>query len=318
LTNPSGMGQEIQAGGAGIDTAAASAARNLANDHPVPPDGFIGRAIEDSSRRNSEHSAMDLVAEQTGGKAFYGSNDVTQAVRTVVEQGTDYYTLSYTPTNRRYDGRFRKIRVRVSGHGYRIAHRSGYYAEDPNRPAEKTDVVLRSLSVAGMMHGAPESRQIPFQARVVPIGEPRTVNATEFGIRREGKNAATTIRLQHYSVDYAIPASSLRFEPQPEGDFHGTFRLLANSYDPAGRGLLQAASTAVADLKPERYKVVLSEGFRLRQELDVPVDASFLRLGVADVSSSTIGTVELPLPVPVPKDSAIARRTGSLPPVEPE
>jgi len=318
LTSPSGTGQQVQTGGSGFDANAAANTRNLANDHVISPDGFVGRALEDSSRRNSEHSAMDLVAEQTGGKAFYGSNDVTQAVRTVVEQGTDYYTLSYTPTNRRYDGRFRKIHVKVSGRGYRIAHRSGYYAEDPNRPPEKTEAVLRSLSVAGMMHGAPESRQIPFQARIVPIGEPKTVNAAEVGIRREGKNAPTTIRLQHYSVDFAIPASSLRFDPQAEGSFHGNFRLLANSYDRDGRGLLQAASTAVADLKADRYRAVLSEGFRLRQELDVPADASFLRLGVADLASSNIGTLELPLPVPIPKDSAIARRAGTLPPVEPE
>jgi len=261
---------------------------------------------------------MDLVAEQTGGKAFYGSNDITQAVRTVVEQGSDYYTISYTPTNHRYDGGFRKIHVKVAGHGYRVAHRSGYFAEDPNRPSEKTEAVLQGLSVAGMMHGAPESRQIPFQARVVPIGEPKTVNTADIGIKKEAKNAPTTTRLQHYSVDFAIPANSLRFLPQPEGSFRGNFRLLANSYDPDGKGLLQAASTAVADLKPDRYKEVLSEGFRLRQELDVPADATFLRLGVADVTSSTIGTLEIPLPVPVPKDSAIARRAGTLPPVEPE
>jgi len=318
LTSPTGTGQAIQAGGAGIDPAAAASARMLANDHPVSPDGFVGRALEDATRRNSEHSAMDLVAEQTGGKAFYGSNDITQAVRTVVDQGADYYSLSYTPTNRRYDGRFRKIRVKVSGHGLRVAHRSGYYAEDPNRPPEKTEAVLRSLSVAGMMHGAPESRQIPFEARVAPSGEPKTVNASEVGIRREGKNSPTTIRLQHYVVDFAIPASSLRFTPGPEGGFHGSFRLLANSYDSEGRGLLQSASTAVTDFKPDRYKSVLSEGFRLRQELDVPADAAFLRLGITDISTSNIGTVELPLPVPIPKDSAIARSQGSMPPVEPE
>jgi len=318
LTSPTGTGQAIQAGGAGIDPAAAASARMLANDHAVSPDGFVGRALEDATRRNSEHSAMDLVAEQTGGKAFYGSNDITQAVRTVVDQGADYYSLSYTPTNHRYDGRFRKIHVKVSGRGLRVAHRSGYYAEDPNRPAEKTEAVLRSLSVAGMLHGAPESRQIPFEARIVPSGEPKTVNASDVGIRREGKNSPSTIRLQHYVVDLAIPAASLRFNPGPEGGFHGSFRLLANSYDSEGRGLLQSASTAVADLKPDRYKSVVSEGFRLRQELDVPADAAFLRLGITDISTSNIGTLELPLPIPIPKDSAIARREGSMPPVEPE
>jgi VWFA-related protein len=318
LTSPTGTGQQVQAGGSGIDANAAANTRNLANDHIVSNDGFIGRASEDSSRRNSEHSAMDLVAEQTGGKAFYGSNDISQAIRTVVEQGTDYYTVSYTPTNRSYDGRFRKIRVRVSGHGYRIAHRSGYYAEDSNRLPEKSEAILRSLSVAGMMHGAPESRQIPFQTRIIPIGEPKTVNAKDAGILREGKNTTSTIRLQHYQVDYAIPGASLRFDPRPEGGFHGSFRLLANSYSAAGQGMLQAASTAVADLQPENYRTVLSEGLRLRHELDVPADASFLRLGVADLGSGYIGTLEFPLPVIVPKNDPTTRRNGSLPPVEPE
>jgi VWFA-related protein len=318
LTSPSGTGQQTMAGGTGIDASASANTRNMANDHVISPDGFIGRATEDATQRNSEHSAMDLVAEQTGGKAFYGSNDITQAVRTVVEQGTDYYTVSYTPTNHRYDGRFRKIRVKVSGRGYRIAHRSGYYAEDPNRPPEKSEAILRGLSVAGMMHGAPESRQIPFETRIVPIGEPKTVNAQEAGIRREGKNVPSTVRLQHYRVDYAIPVASLRFDPQPEGSFHGSFRLLANSYSADGQGMLQAATTAVADLKPENYRSILSEGLRLRQEFDIPADASFLRLGVADMTTSYIGTLELPLPVPVPKNDPAARRAGSLPPVEPD
>jgi len=169
-----------------------------------------------------------------------------------------------------------------------------------------------------MMHGAPESRQIPFEARVVPVGEPKTVAAAEVGIHDSSKNAPKTIRLQHYSVDYAIPAGSLRFDPNAAGDFHGSFRLLANSYDNNGKGLLQAASTAETDLKPDRYRTVLAEGFRIRQELDIPVDASFLRLGVADLISTNVGTVELPLPVPVTKEDIASRKGRGLPPVEPE
>jgi len=318
LTGVSGMNQQIQAGGGAFDPIAVAGARNLANDHAVPADGFVERSIEDSTRRNSEHSAMDLVAEQTGGKAYYGSNDITDALRATVEQGADYYTISYTPTNRRYDGRFRKIHVKVEGHNRRVSHRSGYYAEDPNRLPEKSEQVLQTASLAGMMHGAPESRQIPFEVRLVPVGDPKTVSTAEVGIRAQGKNAPTTIKLQRYSVDYAISAGSLRFDPGPEGNLHGNFRLLANSFDSEGKSLLQAASTATADLKPVNYRSVLSDGFRLRQELDVPADASYLRLGIGDVASTYIGTVELQLPVRAMKDDPLARKEKALPPVEPE
>lgn len=298
LTSPSGTGQQMQAGGSGIGASQAAGARNMANDHMAPVDGFVGRGMEDATRRISEHAAMDLVAEQTGGTAFYGTNDITSAVRSVVEQGAAYYTLSYTPSNRNYDGRFRKIEVKVPGKRYILAHRSGYYAEDPDRLPEKTEAVLRSLSLAGMMHGAPDSRQIVFEVRLTPVGEPRNVNASAVGIVKESDHSPAELRLQRYRVDYNIDGAMLRFDPGPEGYFHGRLRLLANSFDGEGQGLLEAASSAVADLKPESYERILSDGLRLHQEINVPVGAKFLKLGVGDLASSYIGTLELPLPVP--------------------
>jgi VWFA-related protein len=313
LSSPSGMGQQVQAGGGGLDASAAAAARNMANDHPAQVDGFVGRAQEDSVRRNSEHTAMDLVAEVTGGKAYYGSNDIVDAIRTTVDQGADYYTLSYTPSNRRYDGQFRKIKVQLTQRGYRLAHRSGYYANDPRGASAKLQD-----APAGMMHGTPESRQISFEVQIEPVGEPKTLTAAEAGIRPEGKNAPTTVKLQHYSVGFTISPGPLRFEASPEGKFRGRFRLLANSFDSEGRPLLRAASTVVADLKPESYRNMFSQGLRFRQELDVPVDAGFLRLGVGDTFSSAIGTLELPLPIPLPKDDTLPQKGKALPPVEPE
>ena len=56
----------------------------------------------------------------------------------------------------------------------------------------------------------------------------------------------------------------------------------------------------------------------MRREMDVPADATFLRLGVQDLASANIGTLELPLPVPEPKDDPLARRESALPPVEPD
>jgi len=76
--------------------------------------------------------------------------------------------------------------------------------------------------------------------------------------------------------------------------------------------------TVVADLKPESYRSMFSQGLRFRQELDVPVDAGFLRLGVGDTFNSAIGTLELPLPIPPPKDDVLTPKGKVLPPVEPE
>ena len=52
---------------------------------------------------------MDVIADETGGKAIYGSNSLADALDRVASHGSHFYTLTYT-TNLASDGRFRKIR----------------------------------------------------------------------------------------------------------------------------------------------------------------------------------------------------------------
>src|SRR5882762_10437590 len=51
----------------------------------------------------SQQATMEQVAADTGGKAFLNSNGLEEAIKTAVDEGSHYYTFSYTPTNRRYD-----------------------------------------------------------------------------------------------------------------------------------------------------------------------------------------------------------------------
>jgi VWFA-related protein len=55
-----------------------------------------------------ERGTMELLAHQTGGQAFYKENDITEAIQMASEHGANYYALSYTPANKRADGKFRK------------------------------------------------------------------------------------------------------------------------------------------------------------------------------------------------------------------
>ena len=42
---------------------------------------------------------MEAMAEDTGGQAFYNTNGLTQAVQKAIENGSNYYTLTYSPNN---------------------------------------------------------------------------------------------------------------------------------------------------------------------------------------------------------------------------
>jgi hypothetical protein len=103
----------------------------LENPEIVPgPLGSFARAL-DSGRRllNLEnHSNMDLVAEQAGGKAYYETNDLTQAITDVLNTGSNYYTLVYSTTNTNWNGEYRSIKVLVDRPDVTLRHKQGYYA----------------------------------------------------------------------------------------------------------------------------------------------------------------------------------------------
>jgi len=269
----------------------------------------------------AELAAMDQVAADTGGKAFYGTNKLDEAIESAVDQGSHYYTLSYSPSNKRYDGGFRKIKISIERKGYHLAYRQGYYAIDPNAPLKETNDPSRKVGLAAMQQGSPQSHQIIFAARVVRLGKPKKVDtplATPSAAKEKKKNGQHgPTEMQHYSIDYAVNPADLLFTSTDTGLHRSVLNFMITAFNDDGRLVASLASTATSDLKPANYKAVMTGGFRLHQELDVPVDAVSIRLGVEDETSNHIGTMEIPLPVPalpeVPRTEAHA-----LPPIEPD
>ena len=89
------------------------------------------------------------------------------------------------------------------------------------------------------------------------------------------------------------------------------------TFDEDGRPLSGVSWAWTSDLKPSDYKDVISGGVRIHQEVDVPVKAVSLRLGINDALSNHLGTIELPLPVPAPPDIPRVVK-HALPEVEPD
>ncbi len=268
----------------------------------------------------SEQGTMDQVAADTGGKAFYNSNGIGDAIETAIDQGSHYYMVSYSPSNKKYDGKFRKIKLSLAQKGYHLAYRQGYYADDPAAPVKDTRGPAQDIGVAAMQHGSPQSHQIIFATRVVPIGKPKKMDAAQSGTAAASKkngSPAGPVEMQHYGIDFAIDPAHLLFTPTSAGLYHGVLNLMITGFDDDERLVARMVSTATSDLKPANYKDVMTGGFRMHQELDVPVSAVALRLGVEDGLTSHMGTLEIPLPVPVPPDAPriMAR---SLPEIEPD
>jgi VWFA-related protein len=105
-------------------------ALNAANVTIYPIDA---RGLTVSPRAYINIETMQELAEQTGGKAYYNSNDLASMVRSALADSREAYILTYAPSELQDDGSFHRIRLRTDRHGIQLRYRPGYYAD--TRPA---------------------------------------------------------------------------------------------------------------------------------------------------------------------------------------
>jgi len=156
---------------------------------------------------------------------------------------------------------------------------------------------------------------------VVPVGGKKKLDPASVGMASAEKNkekaAPAPVETQHYSIDYSFDGRDIRFLPQPNGTMRNSLVLMLTSFDRTGHLLSGVSSLGTGDLHSDAYQKAVSGQLSLHQEVDVPVEAAALRLGIHDQASNHLGTVDIPLPLPA-DPNAPHRSKNPLPPIEPD
>lgn len=95
--------------------------------------GFFG--VEAGTVDAKEDKDLRQLAAETGGRAFFTGNvlELERSFSAIATELRSQYLISYTPANENFDGKFRKIEVRLPGHKHlRIRARDGYTAVPRN------------------------------------------------------------------------------------------------------------------------------------------------------------------------------------------
>ncbi|MGB8474369.1 MAG: VWA domain-containing protein [Candidatus Acidiferrum sp.] len=261
-----------------------------------PSQGLEGRArmrapdIARDTASGESHVAMETLAKETGGEAFYNTNGLGHDMKRALGDAAHYYTLTYSPSNARMDGKFRSIEVKVAGGSYRLSYRRGYYAvaaraADTITQAEENDRLL------GMMRfGMPDFDQIAYQVRVAPAQPQPAASAA-----RAGVNAGLKGPVTRYSVDYLIPVKGLKLEPGADAARHGYIELMLVAYEKNGKPLNLVMSKEEVKLPAKLYESSQNVQIHARQEIDVPVGDVYLRAGLYEQNTGNVGTIGVPL-----------------------
>lgn len=84
--------------------------------------------LNDLNNNAASQDSLATLSADTGGKAFFDSNDFGGVFTQVQKDTSAYYVLGFTSTNPLKDGKFRRLKVQVNRTDLKLDFRSGYYA----------------------------------------------------------------------------------------------------------------------------------------------------------------------------------------------
>ncbi len=105
---------------------------------------YSGAAAQ--SALNTNFASQELLAtlsSDTGGKAFFDSNDFAPAFAQIQHDTEAYYILGFRSSNLTRDGRYRHLSIKVNRPGLKLDYRPGYYAAADFKHATSEDRELQ-------------------------------------------------------------------------------------------------------------------------------------------------------------------------------
>jgi VWFA-related protein len=132
-----------------LRAATAAAVKNNVSIYPVdvrglqafPPGGeaqsaslhgqsaYNGNAVlNDLNNNAASQETLSTLAADTGGKAFFDTNDFSGVFTQVQKDSSAYYVLGFTSTNPLKDGHYRRLKVAVDRADVKLEFRPGYYS----------------------------------------------------------------------------------------------------------------------------------------------------------------------------------------------
>jgi len=122
----------------------------------VDPGVYGGDSMTDPFGGNYEFNKL---AKATGGRTLHGRNDVDMEIQTAIQDGANFYTLTYRPGNTSLDPqKFRRIKVTVDRPGLSVVTREGYYLQygpgrvNPEKPSQRLISDLVSADSSNMVY----------------------------------------------------------------------------------------------------------------------------------------------------------------------
>lgn len=224
------------------------------------------RVISGLSTVQASQGTMREIAAQTGGKAYVNQNEIKDGIALAASDEKASYSLGYYPENKKWDGKLRSIKVKLSQGDAQLRYRKGYFAIEPG-PTKDHNF---EQDVASALDTNVPATEISFRAQAKP---------TDPGKMR---------------VVFLVDAHTLTAEDSG-GQRKMSVNLYASIYDAHGKNLGTHSLKVEKAFDAATYQQILEKGMLVPIDMDLPGAGKEIRLAVLDNKTGLIGTVTGPL-----------------------
>ncbi len=216
---------------------------------------------------------FQLLAPATGGRVYFSRNDVAAEIGASGRDGSQFYTLSYSPANHNdMTQPYRRIRVTVDRPGVTATTRNGYYIQTvPSATPETAQAARQVRSRLAFDLGSAANSNIAY------TGLPSTVR------RLAGGKDEFVVQ---------VDTRALTWRDLPDGSRQAEVTLAVASFGRKRKMLARTVREVTARLSTTQTDATLSSNTGFAITAEIPADATRVRFVVRDAASGKMGTVD--------------------------
>ena len=244
---------------------------------------FNGGALASNMNSNfATQEVMGTLSSDTGGKAFFDSNDFAPAFAQVQRDSSAYYAIGFHSSNPLRDGRFRKLTIKVNRPDLKLEYRPGYYA-----PAD-------------FQHSGKEDRERDLAEQMAS-----DLPATDMAVYLDALYFRLDENRFFVPVSLIVPGSQIPFVKGGDKD-KATLDILGTVIDEGKRPIGQARETVKLNL--DSAQQARQKNIQYTTSFNLPPGKYHLKFVVRENQTGRMGSFEADITLPEMKKAPLPQK----------
>ena len=241
---------------------------------------YNGGALLNNMNQNfATQEVMATLSTDTGGKAFFDSNDFAPAFAQVQRDTSAYYAIGFHSSNPARDGKYRKLTIKINRPGVKLEYRPGYYA-----PAD-------------FQHSGHEDRERELEEQLTS-----DLPATDMAVYLDAMYFRLDENRFYVPVSLIVPGSQIPFVKGGDKD-KATLDIIGTVIDEAKRPIGNARETVKLNL--DSAQQARQKNIQYTTSFNLPPGKYHLKFVVRENQTGRMGSFEADIALPEMKKTPL-------------